>query len=149
MESMYDHEMHLRYERLPESLKILRTVSQNAVTLFLDVILINPKHFQKILQNYLDINGLCDVSVCIVCMGHPQIPHPSSNTSSWWYGPYKLKGEENEWLQCEFQAGEQHDDEGTERNQWIDANLITQIAKRQQFSFIDASRFSKWSKLIK
>ncbi|VDK75862.1 unnamed protein product [Onchocerca ochengi] len=35
MESLYGVEAKLRYERLPESLRILRTVSQNAVTLFL------------------------------------------------------------------------------------------------------------------
>ncbi|MFH4980237.1 hypothetical protein AB6A40_006946 [Gnathostoma spinigerum] len=35
MESMYGYDARLRYENLPESLKILRTVSQNAATLFL------------------------------------------------------------------------------------------------------------------
>ncbi|CAG9531636.1 unnamed protein product [Cercopithifilaria johnstoni] len=35
MESVYGHEARARYERLPESLRILRTISQNAVTVFL------------------------------------------------------------------------------------------------------------------
>lgn len=52
MESMYGHEARLRYERLPESLRILRTVSQNAITLFLGRVDPNqsealPKEFFK------------------------------------------------------------------------------------------------------
>lgn len=49
---MYGSEAHLRYEGLPESLKILRTLSQNAVTVFLGRVDPNqsealPKEFFK------------------------------------------------------------------------------------------------------
>ncbi|VDK86573.1 unnamed protein product [Litomosoides sigmodontis] len=52
MESMYGHEARARYERLPESLRILRTISQNAVTVFLGRVDPNqsealPKEFFK------------------------------------------------------------------------------------------------------
>ncbi|KAK6114552.1 Zinc finger C4 type (two domains) family protein [Brugia pahangi] len=52
MESMYGHEARSRYERLPESLRILRTISQNAITLFLGRVDPNqsealPKEFFK------------------------------------------------------------------------------------------------------
>uniref|UniRef100_A0A915Q5T9 Nuclear hormone receptor family member nhr-48 n=1 Tax=Setaria digitata TaxID=48799 RepID=A0A915Q5T9_9BILA len=52
MESMYGHEARSRYERLPESLRILRIVSQNAITLFLGRVDPNqsealPKEFFK------------------------------------------------------------------------------------------------------
>ncbi|KAL3991026.1 Zinc finger C4 type (two domains) family protein [Acanthocheilonema viteae] len=52
MESMYGHEARARYERLPESLRILRTISQNAITVFLGRVDPNqsealPKEFFK------------------------------------------------------------------------------------------------------
>lgn len=52
MESMYGYEARARYETLPESLRILRVVSQNAVTLFLGRVDPNesealPKEFFK------------------------------------------------------------------------------------------------------
>uniref|UniRef100_A0A914ZTP1 Nuclear hormone receptor family member nhr-48 n=1 Tax=Parascaris univalens TaxID=6257 RepID=A0A914ZTP1_PARUN len=52
MESMYGYEARVRYETLPESLRILRVVSQNAVTLFLGRVDPNesealPKEFFK------------------------------------------------------------------------------------------------------
>ncbi|VDN60686.1 unnamed protein product [Dracunculus medinensis] len=52
LESMYGHEARARYENLPESLRILRLVSQNAVTLFLGRVDLNesealPKEFFK------------------------------------------------------------------------------------------------------
>uniref|UniRef100_A0A0R3RRS6 Nuclear receptor domain-containing protein n=1 Tax=Elaeophora elaphi TaxID=1147741 RepID=A0A0R3RRS6_9BILA len=52
MESMYGHEARARYEHLPESLRILRTISQNAITVFLGRVDPNqsealPKEFFK------------------------------------------------------------------------------------------------------
>ncbi|VDN58914.1 unnamed protein product [Dracunculus medinensis] len=67
---------------------------------------------------------------------------------SGWYGPSWLK-KECKRSQCEFQAQEHEEHEEMEKIQWADVKLMQQVPKYQQFTFIDASRFSKWFKLIR
>ncbi|VDK89646.1 unnamed protein product, partial [Onchocerca ochengi] len=77
-------------------------------------------------------------------------PLKLSNFKPWWEGPRWLKRDEAKWPQWEYNIDEEHNDYGSDQeNEKVLASVTKQNINKTNIKLMDASRFSKLSRLRK
>lgn len=77
-------------------------------------------------------------------------PLELSNFKPWWEGPKWFKEDESKWPQWEYNIDEEHNNyESDHENEKVLASITQQNINKTNIRLVDASRFSKISRLVK